>query len=269
MTIGANAFTVNSAGSITALTGISTSGAYTQSGTSINYFTGNVGIGGAAPTAPLSIGANAFTVNSSGTITAVTGITTSGAYTQSGTSINYFTGNVGIATVAPSGGLDVEGTLSPAIFYAIGQTSFIGQNVGIGTFTPKSVLDVEGTVSSTVFYAATSSIGHNVGIGSYTPGQKLDVSGTIRMTALGTTLSIPTGTNGCIGTGTLSSGTQTVSTTCTPATKAGIFITDTLLTGANIGSIGISTVTAGTSFVVESTNVSDASTYNWLILKSQ
>ena len=47
------------------------------------------------------------------------------------------TPNVGIGTSSPSGILDVEGTLSPAIFFA--NTT---QNVGIGTSIPKDYLNV-------------------------------------------------------------------------------------------------------------------------------
>ncbi|MBU3748781.1 MAG: hypothetical protein FGM36_16140, partial [Burkholderiaceae bacterium] len=54
---------------------------------------GNVGIGTATPSSLLSVGSTSqFQVNSSGAIAAVTGITTSGSYTQSGTGANTFTG---------------------------------------------------------------------------------------------------------------------------------------------------------------------------------
>ena len=53
---------------------------------------GNVGIGTWAPIAPLTVGANVFTVNSAGAITATTGIT------QNGSGPNTFAGNVGIGT---------------------------------------------------------------------------------------------------------------------------------------------------------------------------
>ena len=58
----------------------------------LTVMNGNVGIGTWIPSSPLAVGANAFTVNSAGAITATTGITTSGAYTQSGVGINAFSG---------------------------------------------------------------------------------------------------------------------------------------------------------------------------------
>ena len=81
---------------------------------------GNVGIGTWAPTASLSVGTNSFTVSSAGAITAVTGITTSGVYTQSGTGINAFSGNVGIGSLAPGQALgDVQ---YPSACVFIGET---------------------------------------------------------------------------------------------------------------------------------------------------
>ena len=72
---------------------------------------GNVGIGTWTPNALFAVGNNAFTVNTAGAITAVTGISTSGAYTQTGNSVNNFTGNVGIGSAAPGQALDVQGTM--------------------------------------------------------------------------------------------------------------------------------------------------------------
>ncbi|CAM5998846.1 unnamed protein product [Sphagnum balticum] len=57
-------------------------------------------------------------------------------------------------------------------------------NLGVGSQTPIDTLDVEGTVSPAVFFAVIPATGteQNLGIGSYLPGQKLDVQGTIRTT---------------------------------------------------------------------------------------
>jgi hypothetical protein len=102
---------------------------------------GNVGIGTWAPNALFAIGANAFTVNNAGAITAVTGIATSGAYTQSGNSANTlsgvttfsatgtsasFVGNVGIGSTAPGQALDVNGTIRTVNFTMSGQTPISG-----------------------------------------------------------------------------------------------------------------------------------------------
>ena len=76
-------------------------------------------------------------------------------------------------------------------------------------------------------------------------------------------LSITTGTNKSAGTGTLSSGTATINTNQVTANSL-IFIQYTSC--SSCGSTYISAKTAGTSFVVTSTNGSDASTFNWWII---
>ncbi len=83
---------------------------------------------------------------------------------------------------------------------------------------------------------------------------------------LGKTYHIAEGTNGCSGQSTLSSGTVTVSTTCTPATSDGIFLTDAG-GGSNIGGVSVGTVSSAVSFVINSTNVADTSAVNWMIIK--
>ena len=78
---------------------------------SIDAANDRVGILTASPSAALSVGAtNQFQVNSSGAIAASTGITTSGGYTQSGTSANTFTGTVTIPTPFTLGAISVTST---------------------------------------------------------------------------------------------------------------------------------------------------------------
>lgn len=80
---------------------------WTTSGSTINYSTGNVGIGVASPTTKLdvngTVNATALTVN--GTAVA------SSQWSTTGTTINYGTGNVGIATAFPTEKLDVTGNV--------------------------------------------------------------------------------------------------------------------------------------------------------------
>lgn len=108
----------------------------------------------------------------------------------------------------------------------------------------------------------------NIGIGTTNPGQLLDVKGNIRISTLGSTLAVASGTNGCMGQSTLSSGTVTVTTTCTPTSSLGIFLTDAQSSLTNVGSVTIATVTAGTSFVIQSTNILDSSNVNWWVQKT-
>src|SRR5207248_1857679 len=82
----------------------------------LSVMNGNVGIGTWKPTAALAVGANAFTVNSIGAITATTGITSSGAYTQSGSDANTLSGTT--------------------TFSAAGTSASFTGNVGVGSTTP-------------------------------------------------------------------------------------------------------------------------------------
>lgn len=153
----------------------------------------------------------------------------------------------------------------------------IGQGIDAKTTSMSNALSIGNLIQgtgltqsgSTLTTGGTVSIGGNVGIGSSFPGQALDVQGTIRVSTLGSTIAVASGTNGCQGQATLSSGVVTVSTACTPATSQGIFLTDAQTSLTNVGSVTIGTVTAGSSFVVQSTNILDSSKVNWWVIKSQ
>jgi len=94
-----------------------------------------------------------------------------------------------------------------------------------------------------------------------TGGAKIDGSLTV-----GNKINIATGTNASVGSSVLVAGTVTVSTTAVTANSK-IFLTD-VTTGSltNIGTPTVGTITAGTSFVINSTNVLDASNVNWFII---
>lgn len=70
--------------------------------------------------------------------------------------------------------------------------------------------------------------------------------------------------SGFVGTATLSGGTVTVSNT--NVTTNSLILVSEMPGGANLGDIRVSTITAGTSFVISSTNVLDSSPVAWQIL---
>ncbi|HEX2272029.1 MAG TPA: hypothetical protein VHH35_20975, partial [Pyrinomonadaceae bacterium] len=127
---------------------------WTTSGSTINYATGNVGIGVASPTAKLDVNgivdATGFTIN---------GTTLTGSqWATSGSTINYATGNVGIGVASPTTKLDVDGVVDATGFTVNGTAvtssqwattgstiNYSGGNVGVGTASPTSKLHVTGT----------------------------------------------------------------------------------------------------------------------------
>ncbi len=89
----------------------------------------------------------------------------------------------------------------------------------------------------------------------------------VKVGIVGKGLYVKEGSNATMGTGTLSSGTSTISTTKVTANSR-IFITDTGGgIAANIGALYVSAVSAGTSFTVTSMNVIDSSNFNWFIIE--
>jgi len=98
-------------------------------------------------------------------------------------------------------------------------------------------------------------------------GGNVEALGDMKIRTVGKGLYVKTGTNATMGTGTLASGTATINTTKITASSK-VFITDAgggVL--ANIGSLSVGTVTAGTSFVVNSSNALDSSNFNWIIIE--
>lgn len=92
----------------------------------------------------------------------------------------------------------------------------------------------------------------------------VSTSGNLVTQLPGKGLRIKEGTNAKMGRAVLVAGTVTVSTTAVSGTSE-IFLTNRI-TGGGIGSLSVGTVTAGTSFVINSTNLLDTSTVCWLIV---
>ena len=123
---------------------------------------GNVGVGTTDPAAALAVGsASQFQVNTTGAITAVTGVTTTGGYVQTGTGVNVLSGNVGLGTATPVGGLTV-----------------MTGNVGIGTWSPIGSLEVRGGTAARIWTGAGTDTNATAAGELYVEGD-LEVDGTI------------------------------------------------------------------------------------------
>jgi len=146
-----------------------------------------------------------------------------------------------------------------------------GSNVISGSFTGNSGgLDIRTLSNRVVLSDGAGNIRayHNATnwlIGTVTDGSTgiLQLNGSLGLNTAGSKLNIATGTNASVGTGTLSSGTATINTT---AVTASSIIQVQLTSCSSCGTLYIGTVTAGTSFVVTSTNGADASTFNYWII---
>lgn len=100
-----------------------------------------------------------------------------------------------------------------------------------------------------------------------TVSNQLNVGGNLVINAASKTLSLVSGTNACIGSGTLSSGATSIATTAV-ASGSKIFLQDTSAGVVNVGTLTVSSSTPGTGFSVKSTNVSDSGTFDWIIIQT-
>ncbi len=100
----------------------------------------------------------------------------------------------------------------------------------------------------------------SAGVYAIEAGDKMMTEGNL---VTGFTVPVLLGSNASYGSGTLSGGTLTINNTQVKSTSK-IFVT--LTSCSSCGVLFIGTVTAGTSFVVNSSNGSDASAFNWWIV---
>jgi len=137
----------------------------------------------------------------------------------------------------------------------------LGGNVGtsIATFSRHILIsDGEGNIRQTFDSVGKSRIGTG-----FSTGDRLELDGNLSLMNAGDKIKIATGSDASVGTATLSAGTVTVNTTAVTASSK---IFATLTSCASCGAVYIGTITAGTSFVINSSNVGDASTVNWWIV---
>ncbi len=152
-----------------------------------------------------------------------------------------------------------------------GNSAFVIQGAGSG------LMVIQPGSNSTNAFRFRSSGGTNThmsydssngrfGFGSGTaPVDVISVTGNVNLLSAGNKLLIATGSNASVGTGTLVGGTVTISTTAVTANSL-IFLQDTASSITNVGTLTVSSKSAGTSFTVTSTLALDTSTFNWLII---
>lgn len=94
---------------------------------------------------------------------------------------------------------------------------------------------------------------------------RLIVSGDLSLNTAGNKIKIATGSNASVGvSAAMTAGTITISTTAVTASSK-IFLTHATV-GGTPGVLSVGTITAGTSFVINSSSGSDTSTVNWWIV---
>ncbi|MBU0535301.1 tail fiber domain-containing protein [Patescibacteria group bacterium] len=154
LTVGPTAWTATPtiSGLITATSGLTANGALTANSTFTLGDDGDLG----------SIDTSDWNITTTGAMTGISGIANDGAYTQSGTSANTFTGT---------------STFSNATYSAF----FTGGNVGIGTTEPGSKLEVAGTF--TVSGSNLTTLGGNLTVTGTTWTATPTISGLVTMTS--------------------------------------------------------------------------------------
>lgn len=120
-----------------------------------------------------------------------------------------------------------------------------------------------------IYQTGTSTTNNFVGPTGFgattTPTDKLEVTGNIALLTAGNKLKITTGSNASIGvSGAMTAGSITISTTAVTANSL-IFLTHATLGGTQ-GILSVGTITAGTSFVINSSSATDTGTVNWWII---
>ncbi len=201
-----------------------------------------------------------LTANNNGTFG---GLLTSAGLTSSSTI--EATGGGAIKSLAADGTNSIEMYHTGSYGLIQSSTGFVLANGGAhnaavtGTNNPQFVVQYAGgNYNSINFYNDDSN-----GTISTTAGNIiLDPSSGI--TSIIGKLDITTGTNAAIGTAVLVGGTVTVDTTA--VTASSIIMLTRQVTGGTVGELSVGTITAGTSFVINSASSTDTSTVGYLII---
>lgn len=201
-----------------------------------------------------------FTAQSSGTTPFITW--TQSANTGGSAGIFLITAGAHTSQTTATEIIDVKYDLSPVLKSVDGTIALQRAFQILGrTYTPQ-------TSALTITTAATLDITSSIaGSGTtITNNFAIRSNGSIVLSTAGNGLYIKEGTNATMGTGTLVGGALVISTTKITANSR-VFLTDSGGTITNLGTLYVSTRTAGTSFTVSSSNPLDTSNFVWFILE--
>ena len=155
------------------------------------------------------------------------------------------------------------------VFIVTDETGSAGtNNITVATVSAQTINGASTFVINKNYgYVMLYSNGANWRTAGYLTNSQVDLTTaqTITGTKTFSKIGVTTGSNASAGTGTLASGTVTISTTAVTANSL-IFLTDTASSLTNVGTLSVSAKSAGTSFTVTSANALDTSTFNWLII---
>lgn len=198
-----------------------------------------------------------LTVDAKGRITSATNGSSAGGVSKTGdTMTGPLTINALESTVAPQLTLSPSGTIATSTIFMLlnGDRPWQFRQSGTGSNAALELNSLNSGKNLTI----TSANG--------TPAMTVGVNDTSALSSvtIGGKINIGTGTNHSAGTGTLIGGTATIATTAVTGNSL-IFLT-AVSGGSNAGMLSVGAKTAGVSFVVNSSNVLDTSTFNWFFV---
>jgi hypothetical protein len=123
----------------------------------------------------------------------------------------------------------------------------------------------EGDTDTNLFFLDAST--DRIGIGIAAPTEKLGVNGNLALETAGNGLQIKEGSNATMGTATLVAGTVTVNTNKVTASSRIFLSVQSLGTVAVATPIAVTARSAGTSFTITSSAITDTSVIAWVILE--
>ena len=222
--------------------------------------TGAGGAGGAITLSSGAAGGDNTQSNTGGSITLSVG-SSKGSSGGASLTATAGTGGIGTSTTGANGG---NTNINAGNGGAGSATGGVGGNVNISA-GPGGNSTSPGAGGNIIFQTgATTSVAEHFRVAN--SGEVYVTNGDFQVQTLGYGLQIKHGANGKMGTATLSGGTATVSNTVVTANSY-IFLTSQS-DGGTPGFLRITAKTAGTSFVITSSNSGDTSTVAWLIVEA-